>query len=159
TSHVYVLSYEGSINGDSTAIEASIKGLFSELDPSKVSTEIIHQRYPNTDSYTIEASFEPKSDQAIAYVDEFAQSHREFSVGNVKISLRPATSVAEFLSLECFGPNETGTKEVSWGTFVRYRQFSSVSDYFTSVVQLGTALSQGSKNEILTNILPILNPV
>ena len=157
--HTYVLAYEGAINGDAAAIETSINDLFKDLDHAKGTTEVVHQRYPQTNIYTIEAYVEAISDQTTASVENFVRTHSEFTIGDVKIQLKPATQIVEFFSIEGFGLKSAGAKEESWGSFVRYRKFPSVSAYNSAIFQLGLSMGRGNETEILKAVAPMLNPV
>ena len=154
----YVLYYEGVIEGDASVIAKSIDGFFSDVDHSKVNYEIFKQNVPGSNIYTIEASIEPKSDQMVEYVQGFVSTHGEFTVGSVRLQLRPATQVAEFFSISGFGPDKDGKKEVKWGTFARVRQFSNVSEYTSNIYNLGASLGQGKESDIRKTIPLAINP-
>lgn len=154
----YVLFYEGAIDGDASTIEKSINEVFKEVDKSKVTSEIFQQNPPGSNIYTIEAFLEPNSIETVGYVRDFVNSHKEFSVGNVKLKFRPAIQLGEFFSMSGFGPDNSGKKEIKWGEIARTRQFSNIGEYTTNIVNLGMSLSQGDEREIRKAIPSVVSP-
>jgi hypothetical protein len=158
TPKAYVYHFDGKLNLSEDEFREQTGKLFSDLDSKRVSSFLNMRRsQAGKDTFALTVSFEAKSSNDVAYVEQYAVSHPEVVLGETTIQMRKAMNFRELISLEVYGPGK-GRQETLWDTFVNFHEYPNHTQYFNSAFATGTELDSNDPKKFKESAKNMLTP-